>query len=100
MWTDFYLKADSETDFNNAIPANGLNDIVFDVLGDLSTPSYVDANGNTVSARNIQGWHVNVRCMGDLPVSLKQFMIDAPAFPKRKFFDKIEVDTEDDQIFI
>lgn len=87
MWQNYFLIFDSEKqcgDVLSSVPCS--ENLAIDVLGDLSTPYFYDAEtGVEVQGTSVYGWHVNVRCKGVLPTELNDFTISHPQFPKRVF---------------
>jgi hypothetical protein len=80
MWNDVYLRFENkqawlELGFEVEGEAVATETLAFDVVGT------VYRSDGTASA----GYHVNARCVGELPELLKPFEIAAPALPKRVF---------------
>ena len=92
MYTDHYLKFADEAEMLTVyqLPTEDNKGITYpdcsiDVVGKIvSTPAEIDEEDNTITeAVYADGWHVNVRCAGELPDALKPFEIDAPNTPVR-----------------
>ena len=63
------------------------------VLGKLTKPTgeteTVEIDGEAVEqavTTAVKGYHVNIRCRGDLPDDLQQYVIARPGTPARRFF--------------
>lgn len=77
MWMDYYLRAESEEAFANAVPADwtddhgdmvGAHDVAVDVIGPVG-----------------EWFLVNLRLKGPVPEGVQGMLIEAPAHPKRVF---------------
>ncbi|MBI9113141.1 hypothetical protein [Maridesulfovibrio ferrireducens] len=92
MYTDHYLKFASEDELKTvyALPTEDSEGVTYpycsiDVVGRIvSIPAEIDEDDNIITeAVYCDGWHVNVRCLGDLPDELTPFEIEAPNTPAR-----------------